>query len=89
VEDPLPAGCEVSDQGDLEPWEWDRWWSDMDVRDEKVAFFARRLSASTSTIEYHLRPQIPGDYHVMPTEVYDMYDPSLRGSGGETRVTLR
>jgi len=89
IEDPLPAGCEVAEQGKLEPWEWDRWWSDMDVRDEKVAIFARRLPAGTSTIEYHLRPQIPGDYHVMPTEVYAMYNPGLRGSGAETRVTLR
>ena len=89
VEDPLPAGCEVAERGDLEPWEWDRWWSDMDVRDEKVAVFARRLPAGASTIEYHLRPQIPGDYHVMPTQVYAMYNPDLRGAGAETRVRLR
>ena len=89
VEDPLPAGCEVSEQGDLEPWEWNRWWSDMDIRDEKVAVFARRLPAGVSTIEYHLRPQIPGDYHVMPTEVYSMYNPMVRGSGAEARVRLR
>jgi len=89
VEDPLPAGCEVSERGDLERWEWDRWYSDMDVRDEKVAVFARRLPAGSAIIEYHLQPQIPGDYHVMPTQVYSMYNPELRGSGPETRVRLR
>ena len=89
VEDPIPAGCEVAERGDLEPWEWDRWWSHMDVRDEKVAVFARRLPAGKSTIEYHLRPLIPGDYHVMPTEVYSMYNPDLRGSGAEHRVKVR
>lgn len=89
LEDPLPAGCEVSERGDLEPWEWDWWWSDMEVRDEKTAFFARTLAAGTSTIEYHLRPQIPGDYHVMPTQIYSMYNPEIRGSGAETRVKLR
>ena len=89
VEDPIPAGCEVAEQGDLEPEEWDHWWSDVDVRDEKVAIFARRLPAGKSSIEYHLRPQIPGDYHVMPTEIYSMYNPDLRGSSAETRVSLR
>jgi hypothetical protein len=89
VEDPLPAGCEAVEQGDLFPWEWDRWYSDMEVRDEKVAVFARRLPAGKSTIEYHLRPQIPGQYHVMPTEVYSMYNPELRGSGAEARVSVR
>lgn len=89
VEDPLPAGCEVAEQPDATPSEWDRWWSDMDVRDEKVAIFARRLPKGNSTIEYHLRPQIPGSYHVMPTEVYSMYNPDLRGSGAEVRVEVR
>ncbi|MCJ7822584.1 MAG: hypothetical protein MUQ26_05840, partial [Armatimonadetes bacterium] len=89
VEDPIPAGCEVAERVDVEPWEWDRWWSDMDVRDEKVAVFARRLPAGVSTIEYYLAPQIPGEYHVMPTQVYAMYNPELRGSGAETRVRLR
>jgi len=89
VEDPIPAGCEVAEQGGYMPYEWDRWWSDMTIRDQKVAVFARRLPKASSTIEYHLRPQIPGDYHVMPTEVYSMYNPELRGSGAEARVTLR
>jgi len=88
IEDPLPAGCEVSERGDLEQWEWSYWYSDMEVRDEKVAFFARHLPLK-SVIEYHLRPQIPGDYHVMPTQVYSMYNPELRGSAAETRVRLR
>jgi uncharacterized protein YfaS (alpha-2-macroglobulin family) len=89
IEDPLPAGCEVSERGDLERWEWDWWWSQMEVRDEKVAFFARRLPAGTSTLEYHLTPQIPGEYHALPTDVYSMYNPEIRGSGAETRVRLR
>jgi hypothetical protein len=89
IEDPLPAGCEVMERGDLEPWEWSWWYSDMEVRDEKVAFFAREMPAGKSTLEYHLRPQIPGDYHVMPTTTYDMYAPEVRGSGAETRVRIR
>jgi uncharacterized protein YfaS (alpha-2-macroglobulin family) len=88
VEDPIPAGCEVSDRGDVEMWEWNWWYSDMEARDEKVAFFARRLPAGRSVVEYHLRPQIPGEYHALPTKVYSMYDPSLRsvGTGAEVRI---
>jgi hypothetical protein len=89
VEDPIPAGCEVAEEPEAVVSEWDKWWSDMDVRDQKVAVFARRLPEGASTIEYHLRPQIPGDYHVMPTAVYSMYNPDLRGSGAEARVRLR
>jgi alpha-2-macroglobulin len=89
IEDPLPAGCEVTERGDLESWEWDFWWADMEARDEKVAFFARTLRQGKSVLEYHLRPQIAGDYHVMPTNVESMYNPEVRGSGAETRVRLR
>jgi uncharacterized protein YfaS (alpha-2-macroglobulin family) len=89
IEDPLPAGCEVSDRGDVEMWEWDRWYSDMEVRDEKVAFFARRLPAGRSVLEYHLRPQIPGEYHALPTKVYSMYNPSLRSVGAGAEVSIR
>jgi hypothetical protein len=89
AEDPIPAGCEITERGGLEPWEWDRWWSDMDARDEKMAVFFRNLPAGNSIVEYHLRPQIPGDFHVMPTQVYSMYNPDLHGSGEETRIILR
>ena len=61
----------------------------MDIRDEKVAFFARSLDTGTHVLEYHIRPEIPGDYHVMPTTAYSMYDPEVRGSGPETRLITR
>jgi uncharacterized protein YfaS (alpha-2-macroglobulin family) len=89
IEDPLPAGCEGLEQGRLETWEWDYWFSDREMRDEKAVFFAREITAGVSTIEYYLRPQIPGDYHVMPTQAYSMYNPGLRGSGEENRVRIK
>jgi len=54
-----------------------------------VAFFARRLPAGQSVVEYHLQPQIPGQYHALPTAVYSMYDPRLRSVGAETDVRIR
>jgi hypothetical protein len=89
IEDPLPAGCEVADAGKVDRSEWRNWWADQEVRDEKVTFFARRLPRGESTLEYHLRPEIPGDYHVMPTEIYAMYEPEIRASGPESRLRIR
>jgi uncharacterized protein YfaS (alpha-2-macroglobulin family) len=79
VEDPIPAGCEVSDRGDLEPWEWSWWYSDMEV-DEKVAF-ARRARRPLHH-RAHLRPQIPAIPRLADQGV--LHDPSLRsGAGGK------
>jgi uncharacterized protein YfaS (alpha-2-macroglobulin family) len=89
IEDPLPAGCEGIDPGRLDPWEWDYWFSDREMRDEKAVFFAREIPAGVSTIEYYLRPQIPGDYHALPTQTYAMYNPTLRGSGDESRIRIK
>ncbi|MFQ6098426.1 MAG: hypothetical protein ACE5O2_11940 [Armatimonadota bacterium] len=81
VQDPRPAGAEVLSRGDLYPWEWDRWYSDVDVRDRLVAFFARRIPAGRREIAYDLRMEVPGRFHALPTEAYCMYDPDARGSG--------
>jgi hypothetical protein len=88
IEDPIPAGCEVIDRGDVPDWEWEYWWQDVDVRDEMVSFFARRLPQGRRVIEYMLRAQIPGKYHVMPTRAYAMYQPEIRGDGPENRVEI-
>jgi len=89
IEDPLPAGAEAQERGDVERWEWSWWYSDMEVRDEKVTFFARNLPAGRSVFEYYLRPQFGGRYHVMPTVASNMYAPDVRGVGSETRVEVR
>jgi uncharacterized protein YfaS (alpha-2-macroglobulin family) len=88
IEDPIPAGCEVIERGDMSEWEWEYWWSDVDVRDEMVSFFARSLPQGRRIIEYMLRAQIPGKYHVMPTRAYGMYQPEIRGDGPENRIEI-
>ncbi len=88
IEDPIPAGCEVIERGDMPQWEWGFWWDDVDVRDQMVSFFARRLPQGRRTIEYILRAQIPGKFHVMPTRAYGMYRPEIRGDGPENRIVI-
>ena len=89
IEEPLPAGCEPVDRGRVDREEWDNWWTDMDIRDEQIAFFARRVDPGKHVLEYYLRASLPGRYHVMPTQVSGMYDPSIRGGGAEARVEVR
>ncbi|MBI3948302.1 MAG: hypothetical protein HY321_20470 [Armatimonadetes bacterium] len=89
IEDPLPAGCEPLDRGRPDRDEWEHWWTDMDVRDDRIAFFARRLGAGEHVLEYYLRASVPGRYHVMPTSLSGMYDPALRAGGAESRVAVR
>lgn len=89
IEEPLPAGCEPLDRGRTGEDEWDHWWTEADVRDSQIAFFARSLPAGRRVIEYYVRAAVPGTYHVMPTGVSGMYDPAVCGGGEEMRVEVR
>ena len=90
IEDAFPAGCEVTERGDIsEAGEWGEWWSSVDVRDDRAAFFARSVTAGTHTIEYNLRPQTPGTYHALPTLVQAMYAPEKRAFSNEATVEVR
>jgi hypothetical protein len=90
IEDPFPSGCEVTERGTAEDeTDWTFWYSSSDVRDDRIAFFARRMSAGEHTIEYNLRAQTPGAFHTLPTFVQPMYAPSVRGESAEARVEIK
>lgn len=98
IEDAYPSGCEVNERGtaDQELSGEDYRYSyssiqvsNVDVRDDRIAFFARKVSAGTHTISYHLRAQTPGVYHVLPAQMQAMYDPELRAESAENRVEVR
>ncbi len=89
VEDPLPAGCEASDRGRVEPWDWDYWWSDQVVRDEKVAFAIEHLEAGAQRLKYQIHAQTAGQYTALPPQAYDMYNPTVRADGVAHTVTVR
>ncbi len=59
-------------------WNW--WYADRDVRDEKVAFFAREIAAQPYEFSYIMRAQIPGSYSIMPSVGMLMYYPEVRGN---------
>ena len=61
-------------------WEWGWWWfTDVDIRDEKVVLFATSLPAGTYEYTYLLYVGLPGEYRVLPTTAYEMYFPEVMG----------
>lgn len=98
IEDAYPSGCEASERGTVDQevnGDSYRYGyasievSNVDVRDDRIAFFARKVPAGKHTITYHLRAQTPGTYHVMPAQLQAMYDPSTRAESGENRVEVK
>ncbi|MGE3802642.1 MAG: alpha-2-macroglobulin, partial [Candidatus Kapaibacterium sp.] len=69
-------------------WQWNWWFADRDVRDEKVAFFATSIQAQTYELSYIMRAQIPGEYSVMPAVASLMYYPEVRGNSGTEKVAI-
>lgn len=90
IEDPFPAGCTVSERGtpDEVMETWGYWWSSIDVRDKKIAFFASKIEAGKHIIEYNLKAQTPGTYNLLPTFLQPMYTPSMRADTASTRVRV-
>jgi alpha-2-macroglobulin len=90
IEDPYPAGCEINEKGDVDSdTEWNEWYSSQDVRDTHIAFFARRVPAGKSVIEYNLRAKTRGSYHAMPAILQAMYSHELHAESAENRVMVR
>jgi len=69
-------------------WGW--WWfSNTEMRDEKVVLFASYLPRGTYEYTYMVRPAVPGEFLVMPALAYQMYFPEVfgRSDGGTFTVT--
>jgi uncharacterized protein YfaS (alpha-2-macroglobulin family) len=90
IEDPFPSGCEVTERGNASEVDtWSYWWASVDIRDHKVAFFARSMPKGRHVIEYHLRAQTPGNYRTLPTMLQGMYAPQTRSESASESVEIR
>jgi uncharacterized protein YfaS (alpha-2-macroglobulin family) len=91
IEDAFPAGCETTERGSAQEGneDWQHWWSSTDVRDDRIAFFARRMSKGRHVVEYNLRAQTHGTYRALPAMLQAMYAPHVRAESGETRLEVR
>lgn len=90
IEDRFPSGCEISQRGSEEEVveSWGYWYDHVDVRDDRIAFFARDLPVGKHVIEYNLRAQTPGTSSALPTRVEGMYDERLRAESNSARVEV-
>lgn len=88
VEEPVPAGCDISEVSADEAEDWDNWWDYTDVRDDKIVFFIGDLTRGRHEIDYHLRAASPGRYDVMPTSITASFDPTLHVEGKADRITV-
>lgn len=87
-EDPKPAGMEPVDLQSGSRY-GNGLCSNMELRDQWVAFFMTRLRQGEHSISYRVRAEIPGTFHVMPTTGYAMYFPPLRTNSDEIVVDVK
>jgi uncharacterized protein YfaS (alpha-2-macroglobulin family) len=89
IEDPLPAGCEPRDRGVVDSWEWNYWWTNQVVRDDRTGFAVRYLSpGKPHTITYRIHAAASGSYTALPPRVFDMYNAAAWASGTAQMVTI-
>ena len=100
LEDPIPAGCEVTkddwayrieEEKDYSGYSyyWWRWWyADKDIRDNKVTFFSTYMYGNSSEFSYIMRAQIPGDYNVNPARGCLMYYTDISGSTANMKLHI-
>ena len=60
----------------------------MELRDERVAFFVRRLPMGKHHITYRIRAEIPGRFSALPAKASAMYAPELRGNSDEAKLAI-
>jgi len=58
----------------------------VELRDERVAFFVRRLVRGRHSVAYRLRAEIPGRYSALPAKAAAMYAPELKANSDEIKL---
>jgi uncharacterized protein YfaS (alpha-2-macroglobulin family)/tetratricopeptide (TPR) repeat protein len=77
--DPKPAGCEPVRLTSGAAY-GDGVYSNVELRDREVTFFATYLSQGEKNLTYRLRCETPGTFHALPTIAQAMYAPFVRGN---------
>ena len=60
----------------------------MELRDERVALFVRRLARGRHSIAYRMRAEIPGRFSALPTKASAMYAPELKANSDEIKLQI-
>ena len=68
-------------------WGW--WWfSNVEMRDEKVVLYATYLPRGTYQFNYVIYPSLAGEYNVIPPTGYEFYFPEVYGRGAGSLFTI-
>ncbi|GHT22999.1 hypothetical protein FACS189419_06330 [Planctomycetales bacterium] len=86
IEDRKAAGCEPV--GIRSGYNGNELGAYVEFRDERVAFFAERLSRGKHSLTYRLRAETPGRFSALPTKIEAMYAPELKGNSDEDKVRV-
>jgi len=60
----------------------------MELRDERVTFFVRRLARGRHSVAYRLRAEIPGRFSALPAKASAMYAPELKANSNEFKLRI-
>jgi len=60
----------------------------MELRDERVTFFVRRLMRGKHSLSYRMRAEIPGKFSALPTKASAMYAPELKANSDEIKLRI-
>jgi len=89
VEDPLPAGVRVTERENVDsPADWGWWWDKLQIFDDRVALFARRIQVGDNVFTYTVRVENPGTSQALPTSVSNMYDPEAIASSAASKLEV-
>jgi len=86
-EDMKPAGCEPVELRSGGAWAGGL-CPNVELRDEKVAFFIAMLEQGEHVLRYRLRAETPGRFHALPTSGYAMYAPEVKAISDEMRLGI-
>jgi uncharacterized protein YfaS (alpha-2-macroglobulin family) len=61
----------------------------VELRDDRVAFFVSYFPQGFARLKYQLRCEIPGTFSALPTQGGSMYVPEVRANSEEWKVTIK
>jgi uncharacterized protein YfaS (alpha-2-macroglobulin family) len=86
IEDPKAAGFETVDV--RSGYTGNALGAYVEYKNEKVVMFARVLGHGKFSISYKVRAEIPGKFSALPTKIYAMYAPELKGNSDENKINI-
>jgi hypothetical protein len=78
--------CEACKQYYYPYWYY---WSNTELRDDRVALFADYLSTGTYEYTYLMRASVSGNFTVLPTTAQQMYEPDVFGRSNGARFVVK